>query len=355
MLRSIKEKKIVFKLKNIHKNDPVDRIRGVNVVKMLQSRGWDASLYTNQKNIDILIHLDSLDVNYDILARYHILDVQDNHLNRDNSASRYIFAATKKTLIQKIYNEYKYNRKSFYKKLKRKFFPKYNYQVIVQKADYIICSSCALKAYYSKYHDRCKYICDSVEKYMAFTGNKSSQISICWVGTKNNIVYLKIVEKVMVALQKKYKIKFSIITSKDVFMESPLRDIMDNFMFEYDFIEWNSEKVFDDISQHHIAIAPLPEGVDKSTNKILTYMATSVPTVCSGATDYKKLFSEHSDAFCFVDNEYSFWFETLESLIINEGYRNRLSKKGFHLAEQYSLEKNIEKYENLFFEILTKK
>jgi len=215
----------------------------------------------------------------------------------------------------------------------------------------------ALKEDYGKQNPNTYYIPDAVEVYAdkdELPQADKEEVSLCWVGTANNIVYLKIVNDILQKLQQKYRVTFSLISSKQIFHDKALNAVLEDFGFDFTFIEWEKETVSAIIKQHDIAIAPLPDGAQKSTNKILTYMALRVATVCSGAKDYEALYNLHKESFCFVENSDEAWFEALQHLITDKISRKRIAENGYLLSGDFSLEQVANQYEQLFMEILKK-
>jgi hypothetical protein len=246
-----KNKLIVIKLKNLYKDDPVDRLRGTNIVRVLQERGWHIELYQAQKKMDIVVFLDSLHIDKHINARYKVLDIQDNHLNPQNPATLFMKRHIKRGILYKVEKELQKGLLSFIKKIFSKTVQAGKYTEDIKSADYLICSSLALKEYYGKYNANTCYIPDAVEVYAcrdkvasSLPADGKERVSLCWVGTANNIVYLKIVENVLKKLQETYRISFSVICSKKIFSDSVLKSVLEEFSFDFTFIEWEKKQSF---------------------------------------------------------------------------------------------------------------
>ncbi|MBU1659125.1 glycosyltransferase [bacterium] len=349
----MKNKTIVFKLKHLYENDPVDRIRGRNIIAALQKRGWHVELYNNQKKIDVILYLgDDL---YDKVIYRHInssfiiQDLQDDPFKK-SVASAYMRAKSKKSLYDKILENVKTKGIQYTLYLLiLKYFWRLMYVQYLKKADLIITSSQSLKKSVQKVNPRVVCIPDSIENNSLKKVNyHSAKVKICWIGTVNNIGYLLLVNEVLHTLQKKYGVEVVIITSKEMYNDDSLVHTLSQFLFHYSFVEWSLEEVDKNISECDIAIAPLPQGVAKSTNKILSSMRLGVPTVCSGSEDYKLLSQESVHSCIFVeDNGYEAWYENLQALIVSQEKREEMGQNGYKLSQKYGIDSIILKYEKV--------
>ena len=349
----MKDRVIVFKLKHLYRDDPVDRLRGVNIVHALQKKDWNVSLYNNQKNIDIIVYIgDDL---YDkviykhIDAKYVIQDLQDDPFR--NVAGAYMRGKIKTTRFQKVLDLFaKYSFRYVVYQLLLKYLWKKSYKEYIKSVDYVVTSSLGLKESVKKYNSNVVRIPDAVENATSQKRDyKSDKIKICWVGTINNIAYLQIVNKVLVELQKIYDVEIVIISSKEIYNDTKLTNLLTELEFEFSFVTWDVENVNANIQLCDIAIAPLPIGVAKSSNKVLSYMSLGVPTICSGSKDYELLAQEKEDSLIYLeDNLYDAWYDALSSLIISQERREEVGRKSYELSANYTLDNVVKQYEELF-------
>jgi hypothetical protein len=354
-LDEIKKRSIVVKPKGGIYDDPVNRLRGMNIVNVLQERGWNIILDDSCPKADIVLYLDSLHIDRSVSSQYTLLDIQDNHLTQENPASLFMNRMLNKGLTIRIKYLLKHSKLTAfaYRWWRRKKDRKY--LVDIQSADALICSSFSLKKEYQKFNEKTYYIPDSVETYVSPEKKFGNQekVSICWIGTKNNIAYLTLIAEAIQMLQSKYPVEFTIISSEAVYSEAALAEVLKSLPFEYTFVKWEKDSVTPEIAKHMIAVAPLPEGAQKSTNKILTYMAAGVATVCSGASDYAMLHQDNQKSFIFLDNNsQKGWYEALVHLIEDETFRKKLAHKGYLLSREYALDRVVAQYEALFYDIL---
>lgn len=349
----MQNKKIVFKLKHLYENDPVDRLRGSMIVEALQKKGYDVALYNNQKKIDVIVYLgDDL---YDKIIYKHInaaivvQDLQDDPFK--GVASSYMKQTSKSSLWQKIMQRFENDGFQYgLYQLILKYFWRLNYKEYIKNVDYILTSSYSLAKSVKRFNSRVVTIPDAINTDVVPKNNYESQkVKICWIGTVNNIGYLLLVNEVLEELQKKYAIEVVLITSKEIYNDDKLNAVLKQYRFEYSFVQWSLESVDEEIKKCDIAIAPLPEGVAKSTNKILAYMGLGIACVCSGSEDYEILSNEADESLIYLkDNEMQSWMEALEGVIVSQEKRETLGKNGYRLSQNYTLEKIVQKYEEFF-------
>lgn len=346
----MRNKKIVFKLKHLYESDPVDRLRGVNIVHALAQRGWDAALYDNQKEIDIIVYLgdDLYDkiINKHIRAKKVVQDLQDDPFN--GVASAFMQKVNKEGLWDKI--ALRLGEGWYYGVLQLllKFLWKRAYKEYIKSCDAVIASSLGLRESVVRYNQKCVYIPDAITPKLPPKQNHESQrVRIGWVGTVNNIGYLLLVNEALAAVQSRFGAEIVLITSPQIYNDLNLRAILGQFRFDFRFVAWSQESVERDLQECDIAIAPLPKGAAKSSNKILTYMSLGVACVCSGSQDYKMLAQEQSVRF-LEDNTQESWQNALEELITDTPKRAQMAQNGFRLSQNYTIDALIDRYEALF-------
>ena len=347
---------IVFLLKNNSFNDPVDRLRGNDIISALQKKGWNAQYFDEQDNIDILIALDlDFKTNY-IINRYPhknlILDIQDDFLYENTLALKKVQTA-KKSKLQKALRMF--NTNGLYPTLITilyKYFSKKSALHLIKNADYVITSSFSLEKILTKMNRNILTIPDSLDAriYSEQNTSKSSQKNICWIGTPSNIKYLLLVNNVIYEIQKKHNVKFKIITSEKIYTDINLKEITSKFKFEFEFVKWDKNTFVNDVSACDIGIAPLPKGIAKSTNKILTYMACNLAVICSGSYDYEVLHERYSDALIYEDT-HDDWYSHLDNLLSNDSVLKNYSNAAMTVVKQFYTDEIVKKYENLFMKL----
>lgn len=353
---TVKQKLIVVRPKHLYPDDPVDRLRGTAIVETLHKRGWNIELFNNQVEIDLMIHLDDYNL-YDRLIRQNstagisVIDIQDNRLNNDNPSKIFFRQHGALSRREKLKKELRKGLLHTGLKLLLKKLWHHLYLRSIHQADYLICSSHALAEAYKAINPRIRCIPDGTTVTALSSAEKHAKLSICWIGTQNNIAYLQLVDAVLSELQQKYSFDFCVISSKSILQDSQYKRMRTRCCF----IKWDEATVQQELSRHHIAIAPLPTGSQKSTNKILTYMAAALPVICSGASDYALLYGTHPEAFIYLDNnDHLTWTNALEQLILDAKLRSKYATQARSLAESYSFDRIADMYETLFTELLEK-
>ncbi|MEZ8337462.1 glycosyltransferase [Vibrio cyclitrophicus] len=345
---------IVFCLKNNFKKDPVDRLRGGNVIKSLREKGENVEEFNGQRNIDILVTLDYNISTYCKIATYRpkyiVLDMQDDHFT-------YNAKALNRTRFEKLISLFKimmrlglsdFLIKSLYKSANKVTLKKF-----LSKSKYIIVSSQGLLTKVPfKYQDKTIVIPDGLSS--SHNLNETKLKKICWVGTPSNITYLTLVNNALSRICAEYGYRVVIITSKEVFNDKCLLEIISKWDFKFDFVEWDERTVETEISKCSIGIAPLPNGISKSSNKILLYMQQGLATICSGSRDYLELYQKNKSSFLFVDsNNEDAWYEALSSITSNKDKIQDLAKKGKLLSDEFSTDHLALRYINIFDKILS--
>lgn len=351
----MKNKKIVIKLKHFYENDPVDRLRGKDIYFELKKRNYNVELYNLQKNIDILLILDdkinarALFNRQEIKVEKIIFDIQDDHFNLNKKSIKALNSKIiKKSFLRRIMN---LNVKKIKEKLLTIVIQKMNsylFKDFVEKSDFVITSSYSLAKITKNYNESVVCIPDSID-FSLYPLKKSynDEVSLVWIGTDGNIPYLSIIDKVLYDLQRKYNIKIKVISSQAIYENPYSKQFLDKFEFEFEFIEWKKKTFGYELTQAEIGIAPLPDGMVKSTNKVLSYMASGLPVVCSNVFDYHQLNEKYENSIFIADNVQE-WEKHLETLILDKDLRTRKGIEGRDIAQNFSLESTVDKYEELF-------
>jgi len=357
----MKDKKIVIKLKHLYENDPVDRLRGRDIYLELKKRGYNVELYNLQKKIDILLNLDDkstalpLFLRQEVQIKKVIFDIQDDHFTYNQHAMKIINNKIyKPSLLNRIK---KLNKEKIKNKLLSRFVHKFNtylFKEYVRKADFVITSSYSLERIAKNYNKNVRCIPDSVDfsLYPKKSFYNNNEVNVVWMGTIGNIPYLIIVDKVLYELQKKYNIKVKIISSKEIFNNPYSKQFLEKFSFNFEFIEWKKDTFGYELTKADIGIAPLPDKIVKSSNKVLSYMASGLPVVCSSVYDYKILNKKYKDILFIATNQEE-WKKSLEKLILNKKLRAEKGEKGRQIAQDFSLENIVNEYEKLFRNLFT--
>lgn len=160
--------------------------------------------------------------------------------------------------------------------------------------------------------------------------NLSNPVIIGWVGSTSTLKYLEHIYPVFMELNSKINYELRIIANNTI---SP-PDI------NIKFIPWNVNTQEFEISKFDIGIMPLtddPYSTGKSAYKMLQYMASGVPSVCSSFGVNEELANGEKYCLGAKDNE-EFYHQILK--LVNDGkLRERIGKNARnHIMEHYSID-----------------
>jgi glycosyltransferase involved in cell wall biosynthesis len=154
--------------------------------------------------------------------------------------------------------------------------------------------------------------------------------TIGWIGMKANLRYLNLIRPVLKRLNEQFPIVLKVIA----------RDRPDISECPIAFKPWRLEDEADDLASLDVGIAPLtddPWTRGKAPVKVLQYMATGLPAVCSDLGTNRDVIQSGENGFLAKNtNE---WVEILERLARDRDLRRRVGEKArATVARKYSLE-----------------
>jgi len=171
---------------------------------------------------------------------------------------------------------------------------------------------------------------------------KGEDITIGWIGTKGNLIYLNLIKNVLSSLAKKYSIFLKIVC--DDFIDIEGVPIIKK--------KWSLEDEIVDLQSFDIGIMPLidnPWTRGKCGFKILQYMGVAVPVVCSNVGINKSIIKDGINGY-LASNENE-WYNKLSILIKDSDHRKDIGIKGIEtIQKEYSLKLNLQR----FLEVLYK-
>lgn len=155
------------------------------------------------------------------------------------------------------------------------------------------------------------------------------EICIGWTGSHSTLPYLKNVEGVLKAIQRKHNVCFKIIADK-----AP-----QGLTIPFDFEEWNIVDEIDQLQAIDIGIMPLPDeewAKGKCAFKALQYLSLGIPCIASPVGANKNVVLENQTGLLAeTKNE---WIEALERLLMDHALRSRLGEAGRgHVIERFSV------------------
>ncbi len=212
-------------------------------------------------------------------------------------------------------------------------------------SDIVLAGSHLLCDYALKFNDRVFLVPTSVdtELFKPIKGaKKNDKIIIGWVGGPSTIKYLKLLEKPLEALGKKYSIELRVY---GVWLNKDKVPSFTNIKLKI-VEEWfEPEALSKEISKFDIGVMPLFDTEwekGKCAYKALLYMAMGVPCICSPVGEITFIIQDGENGF-LASNEKE-WIEKTELLVNNPDIVEKIGLKGRKtIEEKYSLENNSRK------------
>lgn len=167
-------------------------------------------------------------------------------------------------------------------------------------------------------------------------------LSIVWIGSPSTVKYLKIVENVLITLSLKHDFVLKIIGG----------NIKLNDKIKVENIPWNAETENRELADASIGIMPLENTYwekGKCGFKLIQYMASGLPVVCSNLPANKEIVENTVNGF-IADNEEE-WFQQINFLLENPEICIKMGKESRKRIEQhYSYQIWGRKYANIIKE-----
>lgn len=166
-------------------------------------------------------------------------------------------------------------------------------------------------------------------------------ITIGWTGSHSTVKYLKAVEPVLQALEKKYP-HLDVLIIANQKPELALSTIK--------FLPWRKESETEDLARMDIGIMPLPDDEwtkGKCGFKALQYMAMKIPAVVSPVGVNVTVVEHGVTGFHAATHQE--WLLHLEELINHEPLRKKMGEAGRQkVIDQYSVSSNASTFLSLF-------
>lgn len=337
--------KMVVLLKNNSYKDPVDRLRGRNIIRELSSMGVDVEEYAEQHQPDILLSLrsDAYALRALLFCRpkIFVLDLQDDHFTNNAQSLRQVQGEKSRKVerIKKMFSGFSW--RPIVILFITRILDRMALRYLTKSADLVVTSSSALDNLVKIYNKNSICIPDSID-YQPCAHSKPGK-GLVWIGTAYNIKYLLQINKSLKYIQSVRECPIRIVTDLKVREDKICKSILREFEFDYELVEWGVNTYADEIKKAAIGIAPLPSGIAKSTNKILAYMACGLPVVCSGCADYETLLKENPGSFFYIKDENE-WVPNILRLLDDASFYQGMGQRSIDLASSHTLSRIANKY-----------
>lgn len=173
--------------------------------------------------------------------------------------------------------------------------------------------------------------CDRYKPFKCKCKKYNSETIIGWIGSSSTTQYLRIVEKHLQEISKKFpSVVIELIGASQLQMDGVR---IRNY-------QWLLANEIELLSRFDIGIMPLSDDEwtrGKGGYKLLQYMAMGIPCVASPVGINKELIRDGENGFLVTTGEE--WFEKLSFLIENHDLRKKMGEKGRDfVTENYSFE-----------------
>ena len=180
---------------------------------------------------------------------------------------------------------------------------------------------------------KCTVIPSSVNTYeipVKTDYSLSSPPVIGWIGTSSTLRYLNYISGSLRKASEKYNFILNVISDKPVGIDG----------INVNFIQWQEETQFHEISKFDIGIMPLskdPFSEGKASYKLLQYMAAGIPSVCSDVGMNADVAGNNE--FCLKASNPEEFTDHIVKLLQNQELRTQIGIKGRKLVEEtYSVQ-----------------
>ncbi len=219
--------------------------------------------------------------------------------------------------------------------------PKFSYTV--GSADMVVAGNMFLADWASTYSSNIKIIPTCVDSIRycvnrSYSANDTSDITVGWTGTKDNLIYLERIAKLLYTLQKKYKFRFLLISDSD---NAPR--FLERMSVEH--VRWSKNKEIEQLGAIDIGIMPLPDNDwvrGKCGFKLLQYMATGSIAIGSDIGVNNEIINDGENGFLCASLDD--WYSKIEWALSNYGsqdYVDIVNKARATVINQYSIHAHI--------------
>jgi glycosyltransferase involved in cell wall biosynthesis len=170
-----------------------------------------------------------------------------------------------------------------------------------------------------------------VSSYKAANTGASGPVSIVWIGSPENLVYLHMIRPALARLVARHpSLKLRVICSE--FPDWP--------EIAVERVPWSAATEAESLAAAHIGVMPLSEDEwarGKCAFKLLQYMAASLPCIASPVGANAEAVIDGQTGFHAVSLDD--WEPALERLIVSPELRARFGANGYaHVQERYSMQ-----------------
>lgn len=177
------------------------------------------------------------------------------------------------------------------------------------------------------------------DNYAVRNNQDHRPLIVGWMGTRNNLLHLRLVEPVLAELQRAHAFRFWVVSNQA--FESPVLRV-ENY-------PWTENRERDYLQAFDVGIMPLaddPFSQGKCAFKLIQYMANGVPSICSPVGENTRVIQDGVNGFLAETPEA--WRQALTRLLTEPDLRLRFGSAARKLVEErYSLAKGVAMWQAL--------
>jgi glycosyltransferase involved in cell wall biosynthesis len=172
------------------------------------------------------------------------------------------------------------------------------------------------------------------ERYAIKENANHNPVVIGWIGSPTTLKYLNEIRAVLERLSKDLGVVIHVVGGRvDWKFDGNLK-----------VIQWTEDGEVSAIQQMDIGVMPLPDDPwekGKCAYKLIQYMACGLPVVASPVGMNVDVVVNGENGYLAKTQEE--WYESLKTLILDEGLRKKMGQTGFDLVqERFTIERNFE-------------
>jgi glycosyltransferase involved in cell wall biosynthesis len=175
----------------------------------------------------------------------------------------------------------------------------------------------------------------NTEVYRVRKEDPTRPLCVGWTGSPTTVSYLHFLDKTLINLQDRHKIKLRVIGAPDYKLNGA----------EVELTPWKESTEPADLAAVDIGLMPLPDDEwsrGKCGGKALQYMGLGIPAVLSPVGVNVEI--AHDNAALLASSEQE-WMQALELLITNESQRREYGQRGRkRVEEQFSVSAHAERF-----------
>jgi glycosyltransferase involved in cell wall biosynthesis len=333
--------KILFLTKSL--KFPSARVRIIDLLPFLKDAGFDCQPETIPKNPFKRVNLFKSAKNYSAVVLQKQLISQKDLLTLRKYAKLLIYDFDDTVYLNHAYPSEKPEKYQNQKNLKR-------FTSIIQVADHTVAANTILAKFAENRlkNSTISTIPSSVrtEHDIKNDYNISDTPVIGWIGTKENLPYLKYIAPALQAVASKKKFLLRIISNGTIKIPG----------IETEYRQWNLTTQYNEIRQFDIGIMPLqlnPYSKGKSAYKLLQYMNIGIPSVASAIGINREI--SKNDKYCLLAENNDIFAKKILLLINNIELRKSIGEKGRKLVtQQFDIKNAAETWSKMLTTLLIK-